>query len=117
MNREPNLKIPTLLLTVPALAGCVTGGDPKPVGSPSQVTIYREPSTRDSLFPMLFSVDGRPVVQLQPDEERSFELPAGDYSFGYKLGLYDCATRVRIESGKAYAFRLARGCIIEPESD
>ena len=111
------MKTPPLLLTVFVLAGCVTGGDPKPASPLSQVTIYREPSSRDSLFPMLFTVDGRPVMQLQPDEEQSFELPAGDYSFGYKLGLYDCATRVRIESGKAYGFRLARGCIIEPESD
>lgn len=103
------------LLAALVLAGCATAEDPAPTGPPSQVTVYREPSSRDSLFPMLFAVDGRPIAQLQPDDERSFEVPAGDHSFGYQLGLYNCATRVRVESGKTYVFRLAQGCAIEPE--
>lgn len=108
------MKVTSILLAAFVLAGCVTTGDSQPEGVPSQVTVYREPSSRDSLFPMLLTIDGQPIAQLHPEEERSFELPAGDYSFGYKLGLYDCSARVRIESGKPNVFRLAQGCVIEP---
>lgn len=114
---EQTVKTATVLLAALILAGCVTTGDPIPSGPPATVTVYREPSPRDSLFPMLFKVDGRPVVQLQPEEERSLELPAGDYSFGYQLGLYDCSAAVRIESGETYDYRLAQGCVIESYGD
>ena len=105
------------LLAFLVLTGCATAEDPRPKEPPSQVTVYREPSPRDGLFPMLFTVDGRPVTQLQPEEERSFELPAGDHSFGYELGLYNCSAQVRVESGETYVFRLAQGCVIEPEDE
>lgn len=111
------MKASTGLLAALVLAGCATTDDPVPTGPPSQVSVYREPSSRDSLFPMLVTVDQRSLAQLRPDEERSFEIPAGDHSFGYKLGLYDCSARVRLESGKTYIFRLARGCRIEPMAD
>ena len=97
------------------LCGCATVEDAKPQRTPAQVTVYREPSSRDSLFPMLFAVDGRAIARLQPKEEYSFELQPGDHKFEYELGLYDCSAPVRVESGKAYVYRLAQGCIIASE--
>ena len=107
------MRITRVSVVVLALAGCATTEDPISEEPLSQVTVYREPSPRDSLFPMLFAVDERPLLQLQPEERHSFELPAGDYRFGYELGLYNCSTDVRLESGKAYVYRLAQGCVIE----
>jgi len=89
--------------------------DAKPLLTPVQVTAYREPSSRDSLFPMLFSVDGRLIARLQPKEEHSFELQPGDHKFEYELGLYDCSAPVRLESDKTYIYRLAQGCIFVEE--
>ena len=97
------------------LFGCATDEVPKPKEPPGKVNVYREPSSRDSLFPMVFMVDGRPVVSLQPGEEWSLEIKSGDRTFGYELGVYHCTADVRIESGKRYLYRLAQGCIIEPQ--
>ncbi len=102
-----------LLLIIVALSGCTTIEDPRSNGPPAQVTVYREPSSRDSFFPMRLSVDGRPATVLYPDEERSLEIKAGEHRLTYELGVYNCAAEVRLESGKTYAYRLARGCIIE----
>lgn len=99
------------------LLGCATAEDPKPRKPPGKVDVYREPSSRDSLFPMVFIVDGRPVVSLQPGEERSLEIKAGDRTFEYELGVYHCTAEVRIESGKRYLYRLAQGCVIEPRTE
>ena len=99
------------------LAGCATPEKPASTEPPAQVTVYREPASRDSLFPMLFAVDGRPVTQLHPGDSRGFEIPAGDYEFEYVLGVYNCSEPVRIESGKTYVYRLAHGCVIEKEGD
>ena len=107
------MKITRISVVFLALAGCATPEDPKPEGPLSQVTVYREASPRDSLFPMVFAVDKRPLLRLQPEERQSFELPAGVYQFGYELGLYHCSADVRLESGKAYVYRLAQGCVIE----
>jgi len=95
------------------LMGCAGTDDSKPKEPPGKVDIYREPSSLDSLFPMVFMVDGRPVVSLQPGDERSLEIKAGDRTFGYELGVYHCTADVRIEPGKQYAYRLAQGCVIE----
>jgi len=103
----------TLLLAFLVLVGCATSEEPKSREPTAQVTVYREPSPRDSLFPMSFAVDGRLVAQLQPEEERSFELEGGDHRFEYELGVYYCSVRVRVESGKSYIYRLAQGCVIE----
>ncbi|WP_133510554.1 hypothetical protein [Candidatus Thiosymbion oneisti] len=102
-----------LLLLI--LAGCATPRDTASKGPPAQVTVYREPSPRDSLFPMLFIIDGHPVFQLQPEEARRFELPPGDHRFGYELGVYNCSARVRLEPGKTAIYRLAQGCVIALE--
>lgn len=99
------------------LMGCATAEDPKPKEPPGKVDVYREPSPRDSLFPMVFIVDGRPVVSLRPGEERSLEIEAGDRTFEYELGVYHCTAVVRIESGQRYLYRLAQGCIIEPRTE
>jgi hypothetical protein len=105
----------TALLPFLVMAGCTTPGDTNPKEAVSQVTVYREPSSRDSLFPMYVTVDGRLVAQLQPGEERSFELPKGNHRLEYELGLYSCSVGVQLQSGKRYAYRLARSCVIAPE--
>lgn len=97
------------------LAGCATIEDPESKEPPSRLTVFREPSPRDSLFPMLISVDGRPIAQLQPDEEHSFQLSPGDHALQYELGLYHCSEKVLLESGKRYVYRLAQGCVIALE--
>jgi len=96
-----------------ALGGCTTFEDSKSKGASAQVTVHREPSSRDSFFPMRFSVDGRPVAVLYPDDERNLEVAAGERRFTFELGVYSCAADVRLESGKSYSYRLARGCVIE----
>jgi hypothetical protein len=108
------MKAMTALLLCPVLIGCATSEDARPKEPLSKVTVYREPSSLDSIFPMSFGVDGLLVAQLQPDEEITLGIPAGDHSLHYELGVYDCSTNVRIEPGKAYAYRLAQGCVIEP---
>jgi len=95
------------LLLLSVLAGCATPESARSEGPLSRVTVYREPSSRDSLFPMLFIIDGRPVSQLQPEEMHHFELPAGDHEFAYELGVYYCSARVRIEVGRHHDYRLA----------
>jgi hypothetical protein len=109
------MKAVVLLLGALLLVGCLRLDETRGTEQPSQVTVYREPSPRDSLFPMLFLIDGRPVVQLQPEEEHSFDLPPGDHKFQYELGLHDCSQRVRLEAGGQYVYRLAVGCVIAPE--
>lgn len=96
------------------LGGCATPEEPKRVGPLAQVTVFREPSSRDSLFPMMFAVDGRFVAQLQPEEVRSFEIEAGEHRFEYELGVYICSAQVRTDPGETYIYRLAQGCVIEP---
>jgi len=103
------------MFLVLVLTGCATPEDIVSKGPPAQVTVYREPSSRDSLFPMLFIIDGHPVFQLQPEETRSFELPPGEHRFGYELGVYNCSARVRLEPGKTLVYRLAQGCVIALE--
>jgi hypothetical protein len=103
------------LLIVLVLIGCATGEGTKTKLAPAQVTVYREPSPRDSFFPMLFMVDGRPIVRLYPDEEHRLAIEAGERRFGYELGVYTCSAVVPLESGKTYSYRLAQGCIIEPD--
>ncbi len=110
------MKAITALLLCPVLVGCATFEGAKPKEPLSKVTVYREPSSLDSLFPMLFGVDGRLIAQLQPNQEVSFEVEAGDHSFQYELGLYDCSAKVRVESGKTNVYRLAQGCVIEREN-
>ena len=107
------MKVVRAVLAFLTLAGCATMEDSKSKEPPpSRLTVYREPSSRDSLFPMLIFVDGRPVAQLQPDEEHSFRLSPGDHRLQYELGLYHCSEKVLLESGKGYISRLAQGCVI-----
>ena len=105
----------TALLAFLVVAGCTTPGDTNPKEAASQVTVYREPSSRDSLFSMFVMVDGRLVAQLQPGDERSFELPKGNHRLEDELGLYNCSVGVQLQAGKRYVYRLARGCVIAPE--
>ena len=109
------MKAIVFLPLLPILAGCTSFDDPKSKASPARVSVYREPSSRDSFFPMQLSVDGRPITVLYPDDERSFEIESGDHRFSYELGVYNCAADVRLESGKTYVYRLARGCVIEQD--
>jgi hypothetical protein len=109
------MKTITVLLLCPALVACATFEDAKSKEPLSKVTVYREPSSLDSIFPMWFGVDGSLVAQLQPDQQVSFELPAGNHRFQYELSVYDCSTNVRLDPGKTYVYRLAQGCIIEPD--
>jgi len=112
-----NMKIIAGLLLLPVLTECATPEDTTSKGPPVQVTVYREPSPRDSLFPMLFIIDGHPVFQQQPEEARRFKLPAGDHKFGYELGVYNCSARVRLEPSKTASYRLAQGCVIALEDE
>lgn len=99
------------------LTGCATGEASKSKGPPAKVDVYREPSPRDSLFPMIVAVDGRTVIGLRPGEEGTLEIHAGDHTLGYELGVYNCSADVRLESGKTYVYRLAQGCIIERQAE
>jgi len=103
-----------VLFLCPVLAACAAVDDAKPKGPLSKVTVYREPSSLDSLFPMLFIVDGRPIAQLQPEQQTTFEVTAGRHRFQYELGVYDCSSDVQIGPGKTHLYRLAQGCVIEP---
>lgn len=111
------MKAIAFLPLLPILAGCGTFEDPKSKEPPARVSVYREPSPRDSFFPMQLSVDGRPIAALYPDEERNFEIESGNRRFSYELGVYNCAADVRLESGKTYVYRLAQGCVIEQDLD
>jgi len=111
------MKVIALLPLLPFLTGCATFEASKSKGPPARVSVYREPSSRDSLFPMHFSVDGRPIADLYPDDERGFDIDPGPHRFAYELGVYNCAADVRLEPGESYAYRLARGCIIDQELD
>jgi hypothetical protein len=66
---------------------------------------------------MHFSVDGRPIASLYPNDEHGFEIEPGPHRFEYELGVYNCAADVRLESGKTHAYRLAQGCVIDQELD
>ena len=107
------MKAIPVLLVLATLLGCVAAERSEPTGPPAQVTVHRDPSTRDSLFPMVVGVDGVPVTRLYPGEERGLEIPAGTHRLEYELGVYSCSAAVRLESGRTYAYRLARGCVIE----
>jgi hypothetical protein len=106
------MKTIAFVLAALALPGCATVEDSEPGGPPAEVSVYREPSSLDSLFPMLFTVDGRAVTQLHPGDKHSFELPAGDHRFAFEIGVNNCRTNVNVESGKAYVYRLAQRCVI-----
>ena len=96
-------------------AGCSTGSDRAASGPQAQVFAYREPSTRDGLFPMIFAINGQPVASLQPRQGYRFELPPGDYTFAYEMGVYNCSEPVKISTVGSYRFKLAHGCVIELE--
>jgi hypothetical protein len=106
-----------VLMWVLVVGGCATMEDVERKGPPAEVTVYREPSTSDSLFRMLFAVDGRPLAQLNPGDEYRFQIPAGDHRFQYVLGVYDCSEDVGVEAGETYVYRLSRGCAIEEMGD
>jgi len=96
------------------VGGCAAPGQPDAKEPSSRVIVYREPSTRDSIFPMIFAIDGRPVARLYPKEIVSIEISPGEHSFAYELDVYQCSARVRLEAGEEAVYRLAQGCIIEP---
>lgn len=111
------MKAIAFLSLLPFLSGCTTFGHPESKEPLVEVTVFREPSSRDSFFPMQLSVDGRPIAVLYPDEEHSFEVESGDRRLTYELGVYNCAADVRLEAGKNYVYRLAHGCVIEQDLD
>ncbi|MEA3277000.1 MAG: hypothetical protein U9Q81_17285 [Pseudomonadota bacterium] len=115
MRAEGNSIRPHWACVLLLLAGCATD-PPRDSGPPANVTVHREPSSQDSVFPMFFSVDGQPITRLRPGEGSSFELPAGEHAFAYELGLYNCARTIRVSPGGTYVFRLAHGCVIEPDT-
>lgn len=104
-------------LTLLLAAGCSTSADGKATGPQAQVSVYREPSPRDGLFPMLFAVDGQPIVSLNPREEYRFAIPPGDHTFAYEMGVYSCSEPVTIPTAGTYRVRLAQGCVIELGSE
>jgi hypothetical protein len=106
------MKAISVLLVAAVLAGCAAERS-EPPGPPAQVTVHREPSSRDSLFPLVVAVDGVAVTRLYPGDARVLEIPAGDHRLEYELGVYSCAAEVRLEAGRSYTYRLARGCVIE----
>ena len=107
--------ISTLFLLMPT--GCSTAGNTSASGPQAQISVYREPSPRDGLFPMVFAVGGQPVVRLGPGEGYRFELPPGEHTFAYEMGVYSCTEPVTIPNAGAYRLRLAQGCTIELEPE
>jgi len=105
------VSISTLALLMPT--GCSTSAESKASLPQAQISVYREPSPRDGLFPMVLAVDGQPIVRLGPREGYRFELPPGDYTFAYEMGVYSCSELVSIPTAGTYRLRLAQGCIIE----
>lgn len=104
----------TLWVVLALAGGCATSAGPESGEASARITAFREPSPRDSVFPMLFAIDGRPVAQLYPKEIVTLEIPAGEHRFEYELGVYHCAAGVRIEPGEHAVYRLAQGCVIAP---
>jgi len=111
------MKTIAVCLFLLVLTGCATGENSGSKEPSAKVDVYREPSPRDSLFPMMVAVDGRTVISLRPGEEGTLEIQAGEHTLGYELGVYNCSADVRLESGKTYAYRLAQGCIIERQTE
>ncbi len=106
-----------VLVVVALLAGCGATNKPEPAPASVQVSVYREPSPSDSVFPMAFGIDGKLLARLDPGDEYRVRLPAGSHSFRYVLGLYDCTEAVVLRAGERYHYRLARGCVIERLED
>ena len=108
------MKKTPLLLASLVLAGCASA--PKaPSQPPAQVTVYREPSPRDSLFPAVVSVDGQRLGALHPRQAFSFPLPPGEHRFSYELGVYSCEADVQVRSREVYVYKLSQGCVFELE--
>ncbi|MGA7980536.1 MAG: hypothetical protein WCA32_09935 [Chromatiaceae bacterium] len=107
-----------------ALVGCATASGPvsapPPPGGPktsANVRVYRDTPPEDDLFRMDFTVNGNSTYQLRPGERYDFELAAGSYQFGYRMGTDNCTQDVQIDRGGNYVFKLGSACNIELESE
>lgn len=112
---------PVLLISL--LAGCSIGSGP--IGQPpdagdaktsSNVAVYRDTSTVNGLFGMVFTINDEDIYQLRPNERYDFQLAAGTYEFGYRLGPSTCTQFVQIDPRGNYVFKLGSDCNIELES-
>jgi hypothetical protein len=105
------------------LGGCAAAGGPENAPPPAggaanaaNVRVYRDTPPEDDLFGMVFTINADPTYQLRPGERYDFELAAGSYQFGYRMGTDNCAQDVQIDAGGNYVFKLGSGCNIELES-
>lgn len=124
----------SLVLAIILLAGCSTGGGPVgigplgsgPLGQPpdagnaqtsSNVSVYRDTASTSDLFGMVFTINGEDIYQLRPNDRYDFQLAAGSYEFGYRLGpASSCTQFVQIDPRGNYVFKLGSDCTIELES-
>jgi uncharacterized protein YceK len=91
------------------------GAEPGMSAQASNITVYRDNSSRDGLFNMMVFVNSVPVKGLDPGERHSFSLEPGTYVLSYSLGLTECDETVKIEPRRDYVFKLAPSCVMTQE--
>jgi len=106
-----------------ALAGCSTAvgplSPPPPPGNAktsANVRVYRVTRPADDPLRMVFTINGNGTYALRPGERYDFQLAAGSYQFGYRMGTDNCTQDVQIDRGGNYVFGLGSSCNIVLQS-
>ncbi len=104
-----------LLLTV----GCASTGPINPPPTPTsahpvQVTLHRVESPVGAPLPMVFRIDDTDIYGLGNGESYSFALDPGEYLFGWRFGMNDCAQAVWLHRGRNVRIDLSDLCNIPP---
>jgi hypothetical protein len=97
------------------LAGCAGGliGTLPVVTDPraaSNVTVFRDGSWVGFVGPIILRIDDRKTYRVWRNEQFSFRLDPGEYSFYYTIGLNECRRVAFIRPNRTYRFRLAPNC-------
>lgn len=83
--------------------------------SPARVTVYRPVSLVGIPVPMTFMIDGVETYGLWIGQSYSFRLDAGDYIFGFYLGVNECRQFIRLIPKRSHSIRLGPECHIKME--
>lgn len=97
------------------LGGCAGGriGPLPAVTNPnaaSNVNVFRDGSWVGFIGPIVLRIEDRAVFRLWRNEQFSFQLDPGEYSFFYSIGLNECRRVAFIKPRRNYQFRLAPNC-------